>query len=375
MLKENLRFLIIFVSLLITITGPLFLFSRTDLTRHYIVKSYTIDKLSEISTKYIKDLLEHPAIIYFTILYLSILFFMNTIHLKITLTFWKGFLFIIFWSFALTALFTGFLPISRDSTVKQSSQHFLDEVYSSSRVLNINGTTLFYSLYAKEKNVFRNLLVASKDRNIPLYYSPEAISDKSKRQIKLNNVKVMGQNESSPKEMPVSLDMSQFLKRMYVDKLSLDHSRKLRDMIQKTFRYVPLTPYQEHLTSQTKGIYNFVTHENVSMDSWKTVLNFFIEILGTILIFGSIGIVLTTRSLPLINLLTSTIAGFLLIFGLIHYHFNSQSIIEPLTTTFSFLPTELISGSLFMLMALPVFLLAFLRYKKIHLLPQGKGKG
>ncbi len=375
MLKENLRFLIIIASLLITITGTLFLFSRTDLTRQYIIKPYNINKLNEIPQKYIKDLLEYPAIICFTTLYLSILFFMNTIHLKITLTFWKGFLFTIFWSFALTALFIGFLPISQKSIVKQSPQSFLDKVYSSSNVININGTTLFYSLYAKEKNVFRNLLIASKHKNKPLYYSPEAIFDKSKRQIKLKGVKVIGQNELSPIKMPVSLDMSQFLKRMYVDKLSLDHSRKLKAMIHRTFRYFPLTPYKEHLTSQTKRVYDFVTQENFSMDSWKTILNFFAEVLASVLIFGSIGIILTTRGLPFINLLTSTVVGIFLILGIIHYHFNSQSLIEPLTTTFSFLPVELISGSLFMLLAVPVFLLAFLRYKKIHLLPQGEGKG
>ncbi len=375
MLKENLRFLIIFVSLLITITGTLFLFSRTDLTKKYILESYKISKLGEIPQKYVEDLLEYPAVIYFTTLYLAILFFLNTVHLKITLTFWKGFLFTILWSLLLTGLFISFAPIHPDPDNKQSPQNFMDKVYESSKVLNINGTTLFYSLYAKDKSVFRNLLIASKDQNKPLYYVPEGVFDKNKRQIKLNDVKVIGQNELGPKGMPVSLDMSQLLKRMYVEKLSLDHSKKLQNIIQRVSPYFPLNPYKNHIKSQTQQVYDFVTSEKVSMDSWKTVFNFFAEILGTVLVFGSIGILMNTRSLPFVNLFTSSVLGFLLVFGLIHYHLNSQSLMDSLTSTFLFLPNEMLSGLLFLAIALPFFLLAFLRYKKIQLLPKSKGKG
>ncbi len=375
MLKANLRFLIIFVSLLITITGTLFLFSRTDLTKKYILESYKISKLGEIPQKYVEDLLEYPAVIYFTTLYLAILFFLNTVHLKITLTFWKGFLFTILWSLLLTGLFISFTPIPPDPDRKQSPKNFMDKVYESSKVLNINGTTLFYSLYAKDKSVFRNLLIASKDQNKPLYYVPEGVFDKNKRQIKLNDVKVIGQNELGPKGMPVSLDMSQLLKRMYVEKLSLDHSKKLQNIIQRVSPYFPLNPYKNHIKSQTQQVYDFVTSEKVSMDSWKTVFNFFAEILGTVLVFGSIGILMNTRSLPFVNLFTSSVLGFLLVFGLIHYHLNSQSLMDSLTSTFLFLPNEMLSGLLFLAIALPFFLLAFLRYKKIQLLPKSKGKG
>ncbi len=371
MLKENLRFLIIFVSLLIIITGPLFLFSRTDLTKKYILESYKVSKLGEIPKKYAEDLLEYPAVIYFTTLYLAILFFLNTIHLKITLTFWKGFLFTIFWSLVLTGLFIGFAPIPSDSIRKQSPEHFMDKVYGSSRVLNINGTTLFYSLYAKNKNTFRNLLIASKDRNKPLYYVPEGVFDKSKRQVKLDNVKVIGQNDTTK---PNNLDMSQLLKRMYVEKLSLDHSKKLKNITQRILPYFPLNPYKEHIKSQRKQVYDFVTSESVSMDSWKPVFNFFAEILGSILLFGSIGILMNTRSLPFVNLVTSSVLGFLLVFGLIHYHFNFQSLMDLVTSNISFLPKEIFSGVLFLLIAAPFFILALLRYKKIQLLPKSKGK-
>ncbi len=357
-MKEILRFLVTAVIICILLTLTIFTIKYTSLTKHLIFIDQNYIKNIDFLLKLIQIIIiKHHILIFFITTFLTPLFFMNSIRVKVMVTYGKGMLI----SIVLGLLFIIILVLfsQKDITTSEPKLYYSKEkIYKSHNNLKIGDKILFYSKY--KDNRFSNILLSPPivSSNFVLTFSFSG---------KLKNNKIILNDPLHIEEKGITLTKKKVIpyfqnENNVFTSIKKEVNNKI-NYINNIISYIPLLKYEEYLVSQINNFYK----KNIGIQTLYKIISFLFEIIGIIIIFFSVGLILSTKNMPLLNLFTSFILGLLLVYLLtISYSLAEQR----LDIVVKYINMPNIPGILILLISAILFLFAYMKYERIILQTQ-----
>ncbi|MDH4129804.1 MAG: hypothetical protein OEV44_13685, partial [Spirochaetota bacterium] len=306
-----------------------------------------------------------------------------------------------------------FLEQKKDLTNETSYNTLLhnniDKLFTSSNVLTLNGTSIYYSFYESDnksnKKIFSNVIVSQSDKENPNYNQIYLFKEANliNNKIILRDLKETistHDNITKKPSLPVELDINHFINRFRSKEKvfsppieSKEPSKKIKENLEnqitfplmvenedsliksalvKSFNFDIINNYENYLNLQIVNVKNILAGDKIG-GSWLKLLNFIIEIISIILILLAIGVIISTKNVPLLNFISSMITTTLLLIGLAYYFPLPEKIIKLISTEISFLPGIIVPGIVLIISSVLLILIAYIKYRNIKF-TSGEGK-